>query len=56
MDVQALAKLVSEMRAAQREFFRTKSNSALEESKRLERAVDKAIGDVLRPERQGSMF
>ena len=35
--------LVSDMRAAQKEFFKTKSPSALSESKRLERAVDAEI-------------
>jgi hypothetical protein len=35
--------LVERMRNAQREYFRTKSPTALESSKRLEREVDQAI-------------
>ena len=54
--VEELARLVNEMRTAQKEYFRTRSGSALENSKRLERKVDEAVGEVLRPERQGSMF
>lgn len=35
--------LVAEMRRAQKEFFRTKSSTALEKSKRAEREVDMAL-------------
>lgn len=35
--------LVAQMRAAQREYFSTRRQSALESAKRLERAVDEAI-------------
>jgi hypothetical protein len=35
------------MREAQKEFFRTRSDSALEASKLLERRVDAAINEVL---------
>lgn len=38
--------LVGDMRSAQKEFFRTKSPSALAESKQLERAVDAEIQRV----------
>ena len=37
--------IVAEMRAKQKEFFRTRDANALNESKRLERLVDKAILD-----------
>jgi hypothetical protein len=42
-----LANLVAEMRHAQKEYFRTRSDSALEESKRLERQVDEACREIL---------
>ena len=48
-----LAKLVADMRNAQREYFRTKSSAALGMSKALERRVDRAVEDVLR---QPSLF
>jgi hypothetical protein len=51
-----LARLVAEMRAAQREYFRTRSTDALARSKSLERRVDEEVAGVLRPERQRSMF
>ena len=35
--------LVARMRAKQKEYFRTKDLNALNESKRLEREVDKAL-------------
>ena len=38
-------KLVSEMRHAQKEYFRTRSGDALDKSKRLERQVDKELAD-----------
>lgn len=42
MNAKSFFELVGNMRAAQKEFFRTKSPSALAESKQLERAVDAA--------------
>lgn len=42
-----LARLVMEMRHAQKEYFRTKSKTALGESKRLEEKVDRACFEVL---------
>ena len=48
-----LCELVAEMRRKQREYFRTKSTAALEESRRLERRADAAIEEVLR---QGTLF
>ena len=47
MDVKQLAELVNKMRNAQREYFRTRSASSLEDSKRLEKQVDQAIAEVL---------
>jgi len=47
MTVAELANLVAEMRHAQTNYFRTRSNSALEESKRLERKVDEACQAIL---------
>lgn len=43
MNAKSFFELVSCMRAAQKEFFRTKSPSTLAESKQLERAVDAEI-------------
>lgn len=43
-----LCKLVADMRRSQREYFRLRSTAALEESKRLEKAVDRAIEEILR--------
>ena len=48
MTVEQLAELVQEMRNAQREYFRTRSGPALDRSKRLEKQVDEALGEVLR--------
>jgi hypothetical protein len=48
-----LARLVADMRRAQREYFRTRSSAALEASKALERRVDRAVEDCLR---QPSLF
>lgn len=46
MNAKSFFELVSDMRAAQKEFFKTKSPSALSESKQLERAVDAEIQRV----------
>ena len=47
MTIEEFARLVSEMRHAQSNYFRTRSTSALEESKRLERKVDEAYQAIL---------
>jgi hypothetical protein len=47
MSVRELAKLVAEMRAAQRQYFRLKSSATLDESIRLEKFVDRTVRDVL---------
>ena len=47
MTATELAELVAEMRHAQTNYFRTRSPTALEESKRLERKVDEACQAIL---------
>ena len=42
--------LVSEMRQAQKEYFRTRSTSALQRSKQLEKKVDAAIRQAQSPQ------
>lgn len=54
MTLEDLARLVNEMRQAQKTYFRTKSASALDEAKRLEKQVDDACREVLN--RQQQMF
>lgn len=46
--------LVCQMRAAQREYFRTRDRGALQHSKSLEAKVDKAIAE--RAKWQGSLI
>ena len=46
MDLTSFADIVERMRHAQREFFRTRSQSALEASKKAERAVDAALKEL----------
>lgn len=43
MNSREFFRLVERMRAAQREYFRTRSGAALRDSKRLEQAVDEEI-------------
>jgi hypothetical protein len=47
MTLEELARLVAEMRRAQRSYFRNRSTAKLEESKRLERRLDAAVEEVL---------
>lgn len=47
MDAKQLAELVNDMRNAQREYARTRSASAQEDAWRLERQVDRAVGEIL---------
>lgn len=49
-ELPALVQLVAEMRTAQKNYFRTRSRKALEDSKTLERSVDKEIEKYHRPE------
>ncbi|WP_373804331.1 hypothetical protein [Bacteroides heparinolyticus] len=46
MNAKQFFSLVGDMRAAQKEFFKTKSPSALDESKQLEKAVDAEVQRV----------
>ena len=48
MDAKQFFTLVARMREKQREYFRTKSSTALRESKELERIVDTEIERVNR--------
>ena len=49
--------LVREMRAAQREYFKTRSHFALQRSKELERQVDAELSTDERPaEKQPTLF
>jgi hypothetical protein len=55
----AFFNLVKEMRAAQKEYFRTRAHSALVKSKDLERRVDNELarGDqYLKQQQQPSLF
>ncbi len=47
MTVEDLARLVNEMRSAQREYLRTRSNLAFKKAEGLEARVDKAVREVL---------
>lgn len=47
-----LARIVDEMRVAQRAFFRTRSQEMLELSKERERKVDAAVQEILNSEGQ----
>jgi hypothetical protein len=52
MTLQDLARLVADMRKAQKHYFRTQSVSALQEAMRLERRVDETIKFLLSPQRE----
>ena len=54
MDAKSIVDAVEKMRHAQREYFRTRSQDWLRESKALERSVDKMIADFRNP--QGDLF
>lgn len=59
MTIEGYARLVAEMRAVQRRFFRgDKSYDVVATAKRLEQQVDVATTDILEPDRQRqrSMF
>ena len=46
MDLKDFVKLVARMRQAQRDYFRSRDPAVLEESKALEREVDKAVKEL----------
>ena len=48
--------LVCRMRSAQKQYFRTRSYADLDESKKLEREVDKALRDFSNPKDELSLF
>ena len=48
--------LVKQMREAQKRYFRTRDANDLNESKRLEREVDKAIKDYVESKLGGLLF
>jgi hypothetical protein len=56
MTLPDLARLVADMRNAQRHYFRTQSVSALQEAMRLERRVDETIKFLLSPHPQRELF
>lgn len=63
MDYKEFVELVAEMRSKQKEYFRARKNpnidgrEILQESKRLEREVDKAIDAILNPQNDiGTLF
>lgn len=47
MDVRELAALVSDMRQAQKEYFRTRDSSVLDSCRLLERKVDRVCEEAL---------
>lgn len=47
MNVEEFAKLVKEMRDAQKMYFKTRDSKVLSESKRLEKEVDNAVDLLL---------
>jgi len=47
MNTQELVELVAKMRAAQKEYFKHRTNGRLVTAKELEEKVDKAIKDLL---------
>ena len=49
MDLNRLIDAVSEMRHAQVEFFRSRSRSALEASRRAEKKVDRLLEELRKP-------
>lgn len=54
MDLAQFMAKVSQMRNAQRSYFRTRSTEFLNRSKALEKEVDKCIADFY--DRQGNLF
>lgn len=59
MDAKSFFNLVAALRDKQKEFFRTRSQSALRESKALEKRVDDEIGrvnQILNNKREPNLF
>lgn len=55
-DLATLVELVADMRNAQREYFRTRSSTALGASKRAEKLVDKHLADISKGTNQARLF
>lgn len=49
MTIHELARMVLDMRDAQRAYFRTRTQGDLESSKRREREIDRVVGEILSP-------
>ena len=47
-----IIKLAREMRTAQKEYFRTRTTTALTKARRLEKDFDKAVGQFFNPSKQ----
>ena len=59
MDAESFFKLVAALRDKQKEYFRTRSQSALRESKALEKRVDdeiKRVEQILNDKREPKLF
>lgn len=56
LTLEQLATLVERMRSAQRRYFRERGANSLAESKTLERDVDRACDEILRPKAPGLPF
>ena len=59
MDAKSFFKLVTALRGKQKEYFRTRSQSALRESKALEKRVDdeiKRVEQILNDKREPKLF
>ena len=59
MDAKTFFKLVAKMRDKQKEYFRMRSQSALRESKALEKRVDdeiKRVENILQERREPNLF
>ena len=54
MKIDELARLVRQMRDAQRTYFRERSPQSLSFAKELERRIDRAVSDVL--DKQAKLF
>lgn len=50
MDLKQFADLVAQMRAAQKDYFASRDQFVLQDSKRLERAVDRALIELSNPQ------
>lgn len=48
-NINELAELGKRMRENQKEYFRTRSTISLNSSKKLERAFDEAVNEILKP-------